>query len=222
MSHPTSLELFATICFGLAVLHTFSSKRVLHWCHRFPSDSMAARTLHFLAEPEVIFGLWAAVFFLGLAVLQRSIGEAVNYVESLNFIEPKFVLVVMVVAATKPVVKLSETVISLAARLLPFEANTAFYFAGLSLGPLLGSFITEPAAMTLLALVLKRRYFDRGITPDSIIAVNCRTIWSGVRPEGSYHSGDQFNAPSSNIRNADRLNSSRMSFCRLASTNSCA
>jgi hypothetical protein len=165
MSHPTSLELFATICFGLAVLHTFSSKRVLFWCHRFPSDSMAARTLHFLAEPEIIFGLWAAAFFLGLAVLQRSIGEAVNYVESLNFIEPKFVLVVMVVAATKPVVKLAETVISLAARLLPFEANTAFYFAGLSLGPLLGSFITEPAAMTLLALVLKRRYFDRGITP---------------------------------------------------------
>ena len=34
----------------------------------------------------------------------------------------------------------------------------------LSLGPLLGSFITEPAAMTLLALLLKRRYFDRGIS----------------------------------------------------------
>lgn len=39
----------------------------------------------------------------------------------------------------------------------------AFYIAALIFGPLLGSFITEPAAMTLLALILKRRYFDRDI-----------------------------------------------------------
>lgn len=32
----------------------------------------------------------------------------------------------------------------------------------MTLGPLLGSFITEPAAMTVTALLLKERYFDRG------------------------------------------------------------
>ncbi|HXT40797.1 MAG TPA: putative Na+/H+ antiporter, partial [Candidatus Angelobacter sp.] len=75
-----------------------------------------------------------------------------------------FVFVIMVVAATRPVVKLAETLISLAARLIPVQESVSFYIAALFLGPLLGSFITEPAAMTLLALVLKRRYFDRGIS----------------------------------------------------------
>jgi hypothetical protein len=86
------------------------------------------------------------------------------YIEGLNFTEPKFVLVVMVVAATRPIVKLAESFILLVARLLPLKPAVSFYLAALVLGPLLGSFITEPAAMTLLALVLKKRYFDRGIS----------------------------------------------------------
>jgi Na+/H+ antiporter NhaD/arsenite permease-like protein len=51
------------------------------------------------------------------------------------------------------------------ARVLPLRESLAFYIAALSFGSLLGSFITEPAAMTLLAILLKRRYFDRGISP---------------------------------------------------------
>jgi hypothetical protein len=94
--------------------------------------------------------------------LKGSVKDAVAYIEGLNFTEPKFVLVVMVVAATRPVVTLAEKLISLAARLIPAREGVAFYIAALILGPLLGSFITEPAAMTLLALMLKRRYFDRG------------------------------------------------------------
>jgi hypothetical protein len=120
--------------------------------------------LHFLAETEVVFGLWAATLFLGVAALQGSFDNAVKYIESLNFTEPKFVFVIMVVAATRPVVGLAERLISLAARLIPVRESVAFYVAALCLGPLLGSFITEPAAMTLLALLLKRRYFDRGIS----------------------------------------------------------
>ncbi len=160
----TPVELLATVLFGLAVVHTFCVKRFAHLAHRFPAGSVAENLLHFLAETEVVFGLWAAVLFLGIAVLQGSVQHAVAYIEGLNFTEPKFVLVVMVVAATRPVVKLAESFISLAARALPFGESTSFYLAALVLGPLLGSLITEPAAMTLLALVLKRRYFDRGIS----------------------------------------------------------
>ncbi|HEY9509953.1 MAG TPA: putative Na+/H+ antiporter, partial [Verrucomicrobiae bacterium] len=59
---------------------------------------------------------------------------------------------------------LAEMLISMVSRLIPARGSVAFYIAALVLGPLLGSFITEPAAMTLLALLLKRRYFDRGIS----------------------------------------------------------
>lgn len=150
--------------FGLAVLHSFCVKQFAHWARLFPPGSVRENLLHFLAETEVVFGLWAAALFLGIAALKGSFHDAVDYVEGLNFTEPKFVFVIMVVAATRPVVTLAESLISLAARLIPARESVAFYIAALSLGPLLGSFITEPAAMTLLALVLKRRYFDCGIS----------------------------------------------------------
>ncbi len=160
----TPAELLASVLFGLAVLHTFCVKRFARWAHQSPPGSVRAHLLHFLAETEVVFGLWAAALFLGIALLNRSVSEAVHYIDGLNFTEPKFVFVIMVVAATRPVVKLAEALISLAARTLPLREGLSFYLAALILGPLLGSFITEPAAMTLLALVLKRRYFDHGIS----------------------------------------------------------
>ncbi|HRY48243.1 MAG TPA: putative Na+/H+ antiporter [Candidatus Paceibacterota bacterium] len=158
------IEILATAMFGLAVLHTFCVKRFALWAHRYPPGSVRENLLHFLAETEVVFGLWAAALFVGIGAVRGSPGQAVAYIESLNFTEPKFVFVIMVMAATRPVVRLAETVILLAARLIPARESLAFYVAALALGPLLGSFITEPAAMTLLALLLKRRYFDREIS----------------------------------------------------------
>ena len=157
------MEQLATVFFALAVLHTFSVKRFAHWAHRYPEGSLQENLLHFLAETEVVFGLWAAALFLGIGVIQGTFHDAIAYVDSLDFTEPKFVLVIMVVAATRPIVQLAESFILAASRLLPWSPGVSFYVAALILGPLLGSFITEPAAMTLLALVLKRRYFNQGI-----------------------------------------------------------
>jgi hypothetical protein len=164
MVAPTSLEILASVFFGLAVIHTFSVKRFAHWARQYPPGSVRENLLHFLAETEVIFGLWASALFLGIAAFKSSIPEAIKYIEGLNFTEPKFVFVIMVVAATRPVVTLSEKILLFLARLIPAREGVAFYIAALVFGPLLGSFITEPAAMTLLALLLKRRYFDRGIS----------------------------------------------------------
>ena len=161
---PTTIEILASVLFGTAIIHTFCVKKFAHWAHESPKGSVRAHMLHFLAETEVVFGLWAAALFLGVAMVSKSIGAATAYVDGLNFTEPKFVFVIMVVAATRPVVKLAEAFISLAARALPVREAMGFYLSALILGPLLGSFITEPAAMTLLALVLKRRYFDAGIS----------------------------------------------------------
>ena len=125
--NPTAIELLATVLFGLAVLHTFCVKRFAHWAHRFPPASVQENLLHFLAETEVVFGLWAATLFLGIAALKGSFHDAVSYIEGLSFAEPQFVFVIMVVAATRPVVNLAETLISLAARLIPARESVAFY-----------------------------------------------------------------------------------------------
>lgn len=158
------MEQLASVLFALAVIHTFCVKRFAHWAHASPPGSIRQNALHFLAETEVVFGLWATALFLGIATVSKSVQDAVAYIGGLNFTEPKFVFLVMVVAATRPVVKLAEAFISLAARALPLGESVSFYVSALFLGPLLGSFITEPAAVTLLAMVLKRRYFDRGIS----------------------------------------------------------
>ena len=160
----TPIELLATVLFGLAVLHTFFVKYFARLAHKYPSGSVQENFLHFLAETEVVLGLWAAALFAGIAAMEGGFKEAVYYIEGLNYTEPKFVLVVMVVAATKPVIRLAETLITGFARVLPFQESMAFYISALTFGTLLGSFITEPAAMTLLAILLKRRYFDRGIS----------------------------------------------------------
>jgi hypothetical protein len=162
--NPTPVEILASILFGIAVIHTFCVKRFATWAHHSEEGSVRQHLLHFLAETEVVFGLWAAVLFVGIAALTRSFADAIAYIDSLNFTEPKFVFVIMVVAATRPVVQLTEGFIAWVARRLPFPEGVSFYFAALAIGPLLGSFITEPAAMTLLALMLKRRYFDNGIS----------------------------------------------------------
>ena len=161
---PTSAELLATVLFTLAVLHTFGVHRFAAWAHHQPKGSARQTLLHFLSETEVVFGFWAAVLFLGIGLLERSVAKAVHYIDGLNFTEPKFVFVVMVMAATRPVVRLAETMILWVARWIPLNEGISFYVAALSFGTLLGSFITEPAAMTLLAILLKQRYFDRGIS----------------------------------------------------------
>lgn len=162
--NPSAIEILATVLFALAVIHTFSVNRFARWAHRYPRGSIAENVLHFLAETEVVFGLWAALLFLSMAAVERSVDAAVHYIEGLNFTEAKFVLAVMVVAATRPVVVLAEKILTSVASILPFSRSFSFYVTALSVGPLLGSFITEPAAMTLLAIVLKRRYFDQDIS----------------------------------------------------------
>src|SRR5688572_31992050 len=111
--NPSASEILASVFFGIAVLHTFCVKRFVHWAHRAPHGSAQAHLLHFLAETEVVFGLWAAALFLGIGIVKHSFHDPVAYIDSLNFTEPKFVFVIMVVAATRPVVKLAEALISL-------------------------------------------------------------------------------------------------------------
>ena len=158
------VEYLGTLLFALAVLHTFSVKYFANRAKQYPEGSVQENLCHFLAETEVVFGVWATALFFGIAAFRVSISQAVAYIETQDYTEPKFVMAVMVVAATRPVVALADKIISYLAQLLPLPAGLSFYVAALSVGPLLGSFITEPAAMTLLAMMLKRQYFDQGIS----------------------------------------------------------
>ncbi|HWI36331.1 MAG TPA: putative Na+/H+ antiporter, partial [Burkholderiales bacterium] len=88
-------------------------------------------------------------------------GETSDYLDSRRFVEPMFVFVIMVIAASRPVMQLARDTVAFAAARLPLERPLAVYFVSLALVPLLGSFITEPAAMTLAALMLRDTVFTR-------------------------------------------------------------
>ena len=154
------LQWIAAALFALAVLHTFSTRYFEHLAQAQPSH---AGLWHLLGEVEVVFGLWAMVLML---VLFAGVGgtKATEYLAARDFTEPMFVFVVMVIAGTKPVLDLSALGVSALARAAPLPQAHAFYFLLLGVVPLLGSLITEPAAMTLAALLLRDRYFQAGVS----------------------------------------------------------
>jgi len=164
-----SLEVFASFCFGLAILHTFLVKHFQHLALRFPAGSPAENLLHLLGEVEIVFGVWAAIF-LAYFYFSEGSAQAIEYLQNRNFTEPVFVFVIMTVCSSKPILELAESFIEIFSRIMPINKSTSFYWSTLVIGPLLGSFITEPAAMTVTALILLQRYYQKGISQKLMYA----------------------------------------------------
>ena len=160
---PTSFELLATILFALAVLHTFLIKNFHHLATHSRPGSVRANILHLLGEIEIVFGIWGG-FLVASVFLLSGRKQAIQYLEGLNFTEPVFVFAIMTVAATRPVIQFATALIRLCSRLAFLPPRVAFYVISLIIGPILGSFITEPASMTVTALILRDRYFTPAVS----------------------------------------------------------
>ena len=155
----STIDLIAVIVFAIALLHTFSVKFFERLARRSPRHS---GLFHLLGEVEVVFGFWAFVL-LGLMALVEGGDTAIAYAESRQYTEPLFVFVIMVVAASRPVLEAIKALIEALARLAPLRTAVARVWLCLALVPLIGSLITEPAAMTLAALMLAPLVFRPGI-----------------------------------------------------------
>ena len=163
----------ATTIFALAILHTFVAARFARRAHdlqhahderaraegRRPTPNGWAELLHFFGEVEVVFGLWAMVLFIamllhqGFSTAEQYFGDTVVYTEAL------FVVVIMALAATRPIVGFAENALRRLAN-IGHGTPAAWWLSILTVGPILGSFITEPAAMTICALLLARQFYD--------------------------------------------------------------
>src|SRR5688572_29062741 len=163
----------ATAIFAIAILHTFAAARFSAIAHRMRhqderearaqgrpvTPSVRAELMHFLGEVEVVFGLWAVVLLVAIAS-HAGWDTATHYVNStVNYTEPLFVVVIMALASTRPIVQLAESQLL---RLANTGGGTpaAWWMTILIVGPLLGSFITEPGAMTISAMLLARQFYD--------------------------------------------------------------
>jgi hypothetical protein len=171
----------ATAIFFLAICHTFLTAKFRHWSHvaeqqhaaglarrepRFDANedgevdevSFKGQLLHFLGEIEAVFGIWVLVLAAAIAYY-FGWGTVVDYVgHNVNFTEPMFVVVIMALAGTRPVLRIAEACLRRIAS-IGRGSTGAWWLAILIVAPILGSFITEPAAMTIGALLLARQFY---------------------------------------------------------------
>lgn len=175
-------NLVATIIFVLAIIHTFLTGKFRHWAHEVeeahsarlrdlappPTDSdedevrdevsFGGQILHLLGEVEAVFGLWVVVL-IGAITWYKGWPDALDYIgHKVNFTEAVFVVVIMALASTRPVLVFAEQCLRGVAA-IGRGSTGAWWLSILIIGPVLGSFITEPAAMTIAALLLARQFY---------------------------------------------------------------
>ena len=163
----------ATGIFVLAILHTFAVARFTALAHRVQhrhdddarakgrptTPSVVAELLHFFGEVEVVFGLWAVVLTIAMTAY-AGWDTAAHYLNSrVNYTEALFVVVIMALASTRPIVVFAEAGLRRVAN-AGGGTPAAWWMTILTIGPVFGSFITEPAAMTICALLLARQFYD--------------------------------------------------------------
>ncbi|HXG48508.1 MAG TPA: putative Na+/H+ antiporter, partial [Methylomirabilota bacterium] len=184
-------NLVATLLFFGAIIHTFFTHRFRHIAHKIEDEhrarlaregrtagtrnyvdardeaSITARLFHFLGEVEAVFGIWIVPLLI-VMVTQVGFEPTRNYINHhLSYNEPLFVVVIMAISSTRPILRLAESCLRVVAS-VGRGTPVAWWFSILTLGPLLGSLITEPAAMTISALLLARQFFER--RPSSRLA----------------------------------------------------
>lgn len=167
-------NLFATLIFLCAIIHAFLTSKFIEIAHKWErrheqkikeglaekySIHHGARLFHFLGEVEVVFGLWVIALTWAIFIFydRKTWIDYISY--HVNFTEAMFVVTVMTLAATRPILKLSEAIMQRIASLLGGTLS-AWWFTILTIGPMLGSLITEPAAMTISALLLAHKLYE--------------------------------------------------------------
>ena len=167
-------NLIAALIFLCAIIHTFMASKFMSISHsrrnaqaekirtgkaRDGSVDIVAEAMHFLGEVEVVFGLWV-VPLVAAIVYFHDWPSVLHYIDGgVNLTEAAFVVVIMVLASTRPILRLSGSLMTNVAQLLGGSLG-ALWFTILTLGPLLGSLITEPAAMTISAMLLSHKFYD--------------------------------------------------------------
>jgi len=167
------LNAIATGIFLLAILHTFAAPTIAARAQRRqrrdderrraaglpPQPSVAAGLLTFCGEVEIVFGLWAVPVLAAISVAKGwAVGS--HYVnDEIAYTEALFVVVIMSLASSRPIITFAEGAMRRVAE-LGRGTPAAWWFTILTVGPILGSLITEPAAMTISALLLGRQFYD--------------------------------------------------------------
>ena len=123
--------------------------------------------LHFLGEAEWAFGLWALVWLLAECTINGT-AQSIQWIRETPFHECGVVLVLMTLASDSAFnERVGEVLHWLSGHLPILSQSSARLAVTLWAGPLLGSLLTEPAAMTITAALLGRTVFNHPL-PENL------------------------------------------------------
>jgi len=161
-------NLIAFILFAMAVIHTLMSHKfavVSHWLidrneklTGVRRETFGSEICLFMSEVEVIFGIWVIPLMISMS-LYYDWSTALYYLNNLDYTEPLFVVVIMSLSQTRPIYQLAEDLVKTVSRIGKSSVR-AWWFSILTIGPFLGSFITEPGAMAISAILLGRQFYS--------------------------------------------------------------
>lgn len=158
-------NLVALVIFLASIIHSFFAPKIHQYAMRLEklrkrkgqADTFFIDILKFFGEVEVVFGLWVVPMMISMYYFYDW-NTCIKYLDSRSYIEPSFVVVIMAIASTKPIISFAESFLKWFAK-LGKETVTSWWLAILTIGPFAGSLITEPGAMTISALLLRSQFY---------------------------------------------------------------
>jgi hypothetical protein len=165
----TPFHLLALIILICAIIHTLFVHKVHDLAnyleHRKGSTrtgkrrlrSIGVQILYFLSEVEIVFAFWVIPLFIAM-ICYYGTSVALDYINTRDFTEALFVVIILSLASTRPIIQLSQKIIHLVAHRFGGTLS-AWWFTLLTVCPLLGSFITEPGAMAIGAYLLSKQFY---------------------------------------------------------------
>lgn len=152
-----------------AIIHTLCVDKIHHLARKLEANqapkrisgntyrSIRIHIIYFLAEVEIVFAIWVVPLFFVIAGFYGW-HTAIEYINTRDFTEAIFVVIVLSLASTKPIIQFAQRIIHFLAQGLGGSLS-AWWFTLLTVGPLLGSFITEAGAMAISAVLLSKEFY---------------------------------------------------------------
>ncbi len=160
-------DLLATVCFGLATVQALSSVRLKFILEKF-------KVPDFLFEVETIYFSWALIFLsLGLIFDFRATLSDAASLHLRGALSIMFLIIIF--SSARSIVAIDglfdsgsrwvhKILIFFTRSPREFSPSRVHFAFVLIVGPLLGSLITEPAAMLVTAVILRRRYLCQPVS----------------------------------------------------------
>lgn len=167
-----AVALFLFVC---AVLHTLSVHKIHEWARKMEtkqtpgreghrrSRSIGVQILYFLSEIEIVFAVWSIPVFIAITFFYN-MAVAVEYMNTRDYTEALFIVIILTVTSTKPIIQMAEHFIAYLAEKMG-NSLSSWWLVLLTVGPILGSFVTEVGAMALCALLLSRQFYHYHPSP---------------------------------------------------------